>query len=213
VWRSLPVNQQIIERIMELSNNEITKLWGLSHRFSRVAVQAFEKNIPKEDENGNITNAEIAACHDLRAALCDGRYIGIGFPEPKRFGDFAVLIPRDAWLPDPTGFQLLIGPDILGRWSYGDHSFCEVRIANSAKHIIKTGGRDTLQFIFKDVLDQMVENDEIDTSKTQVAHFVAIRERATALYPMHKVKIQGSVNRVISKYLSPIYNKLKDNKE
>jgi hypothetical protein len=198
---------------MELSSNEITKLWGLSHTFSRVAVQAFGKNIPKEDANGNITNAEIAACHDLRAALCDGRYIGIGFPEPKRYGDNAVLIPRDAWLPDPTGFQLLIGPDILGQWSYGDHSFCEVRIATSAKHIVKTGGRDTLQFIFETVLDQMVENDEIDTSKTQVAHFDAIRERGTALYPMHKVMIQGSSNRVISKYLSPVFNKLIKHKE
>lgn len=195
---------------MKLTSNELTKLWGLSHTFSRVAVQAFGKNIPKEDANGHITNAEIAACHDLRAALCDGRYIGIGFPEPKRFGDFAVLIPRDAWLPDPTGFQLLIGPDILGRWSYGDHSFCDVRIATSAKHITKSGGRDTLQFILEDTLSQMVKNNEIDTSKTQVSHFDVIRRRAAGLYPMHKAKIHKSGDRVISKYLSPVFNKLLD---
>tara|TARA_R110002049_G_scaffold67111_1_gene174500 strand:- start:361 stop:732 length:372 start_codon:yes stop_codon:yes gene_type:complete len=123
------------------------------------------------------------------------------------------LIPREAWLPDPTGFQLLIGPDVLGRWSYGDYIFCEVRIATSGKHITKSGGRDTLQFIFEDTLSQMVENHEIDTSKTQVAHFDAIRDRGAGLYPMHKAKIHRSGDRVIAKYLSPVFNELLDSKK
>ena len=198
---------------MELSRQELTDLWEISLSFSQTARKVFREEIGPEDTAEVIANKDYAANRKLNAALSEGRYFAIGFAEPKRYGDLAHLVPSEAWSPDPTGFRLIDWPDFLERWTYDGFVFCDVRIATSAKHLAKTGGRDSLKPFFKDAIGRMVSEGRIDMSKSQTSHFEAVRNLAADLYPMHKDKILKAKDRTVGKYLSPFFNKLQNHRE
>lgn len=194
---------------MELSRAEITSLWQISQTFTETANRDFRDVILPDDPQDVIADKGYAACRKLNEALQVGRYFAIGFAEPRRFGDSPVAIPSKAWEPDPTGFRIIDWPDFFEKWSYEQFVFCDVRIAASARHKIKTGGRDTLRPIFNDAITQMANDNEINTSKEQKTHFDAVRSKSIELYPMHKAHISKASNRTVAKYFSPIYNELK----
>jgi len=199
--------------LMELSRQELTDLWEASLTFSQTARRFFRDRILPEDTADGIADKDYAANRKLNVALSEGRYFAIGFAEPKRFGDLAHLIPPDAWSPDPTGFRIIDWPDVLERWTYDDFVFCDVRIATSAKHLAKTGGRDSHKPFFEDAISRMVSDGRIDISKSQTSHFDSVRNLAADLYPMHKDKILKANDRTVGKYLSPFFNRLQKHKE
>lgn len=198
---------------MTLNSDELHQLWRISKSFHEVAVEAFCDSAPTKNENVSVSDDEIKANRELRKALHDGRFFGIGFPEPKRIGDQPVVIPKEAWAPDPTGFQLETGPGVLGRWPYEDSYFCEVRIAPTAEHLTRTGGRSSLENLLTEAIKDLVSEGQIDVSRAQNDHFQMIRERAILLFPKNKAEIGKSHDRTVAKYFSPIFNRLKDELE
>jgi hypothetical protein len=159
-----------------------------------------------------MSDEELNAFKSLRDALLDGRFFGIGFPEPKRPGDYPLQIPHDAWAPEPEALRLGF-PDVWGRLPYGTSSFCEVRIAPTAEHLTRTQGRPTLAPILTKAIYQMADDGEIDTSKKQTAHFPQVRQRAKQMFPSHKDEIDRAKDRTISKYFSSIFNNLSSGRE
>jgi hypothetical protein len=198
---------------MTLNSDELHQLWRISKSFNQVAIEAFCEGTPVGTDNESMSDDELKAYKELRKALHDGRFFGIGFPEPKRIGDQPVVIPKEAWAPDPTGFQLEIGPGVLGRWPYEDSDFCEVRIAPTAEHLTRTGGRSSLGNLLIKAIEELVSEGKIDVSRAQKDHFQMIRERAILLFPRNKAEIGKSHDRTVAKYFSPIFNGLKEGSE
>lgn len=191
---------------------ELLRLWEGSESFEKVAVRAYGQNIPVRGEGESISDEELEAYKALRDALIDGRFIGIGFATPKRFGDRPIQIPKDAWVPDPPALRLGF-PDVFGGLPYGTHYFSEVRVLATAKHLTQTDGRPTFERIFTLAIEQMALDGEIDISKTQTSHFPKVRQRANQMFPLHKAEIDGARPRTISKYFAPIFNKLASRKQ
>jgi hypothetical protein len=198
---------------MTLNSDELHQLWRISKSFNQVAIEAFCESTPVGTDNESMSDDELKAHRELRKALHDGRFIAIGFPEPKRIGDQPVEIPREAWAPDPTDFQLEIGPGVLGLWPYQDSHFCEVRIAPTAEHLTRTGGRSSLGNLLTKAINELVSEGQIDVSRRQNEHFKMIRERAIQLFPTNKAEIRKSDKRTAAKYFSPIFNDLKDGRK
>lgn len=193
---------------MDLTGKELTELWTRSEPFVKVALKDFGREGSHNWAEKEFLEEDIEALRKLRLALLDGRYIATGFPEPKRYGDLAIQIPKEAWAPDTSGWQLEIGPGVLGQWVVDGLTICNVRIAVSAHHLTKSGGRPTLGPILRGSINHMVEEKLIDVSKPQKSYFEAIRATAIDLYPMHKAEIEKASDRTISKYFSPVFNSL-----
>ncbi len=187
---------------------KLTELWTRSDVFAKVAWESFGEKAPIPEEAMKTSDKELEAYVKLRRALHDGRYIGIGFADPRRHGDLAMQIPKAAWAPNKTGFELEIGPVCFGHWKFEGLYYLDVRIAPDSKHLTKSGGRPTLGPIINDSILQMKPGGEIDVSKTQVSHFDQIRETAAKLYPMHKAEILKSKDRTIAKYFSKFFNEI-----
>lgn len=193
---------------MKLSDEELLTLWKHSRDFHNTALRAFGRNIPKRSKDESITVAEIDALRALRVALHDGRFIAIGFPEPRRHGDRALLIPREAWAPDTTGFELEIGPGVLGYWHYNGLAYCEVRIAATPDHLTRTRGRPTVKPLFEEAIRTMIDRGEVDPSRTQKSHFKRIRQVTEELFPMQKARIKQTSDRSIAGFFQPFFNDL-----
>ena len=195
------------EAEMISDGEELLRLWEGSESFEKVAVRAYGQNIPVRAGGESISDEELEAYKALRDALIDGRFIGIGFATPKRFGDHPIQIPKEAWVPDPPALRLGF-PDVFGGLPYGAHYFAEVRVLATAKHLIQSGGRPTFERIFTLAIEQMAAAGEIDVAKHQTEHFPRIRQRAQEMFPLHKAEIEGARPRTIAKYFSPFYNDL-----
>lgn len=197
---------------MMTDSEELLRLWEASKSFEKVAALAFGQGIAKRPKDENATDKRQAAFEALRDALIDGRFVGIGFASPKRFGDRPVQIPKEAWLPDPA-FLRLGFPDAFGGLRFGSHYFCEIRVLATARHLTQTEGRPTFERIFTLAIEQMANDGEIDISNAQTSHFPQVRQRAIQLFPLHKAEIEEASPRTISKYFSRIFNSLKNHTE
>lgn len=192
---------------MITDGEELLRLWEGSESFEKVAVRAYGQNIPVHAKGESISDEELEAYKSLRDALIDGRFIGIGFATPKRFGDRPIQIPKEAWVPDQPALRLGF-PDVFGGLPYGADYFCDVRVLASAQHLTKTDGRPTFERIFTLAIEQMAMDGEIDVAKNQTAHFSKVRLRAKQMFPLHKAEIEGASRRTIAKYFAPFFNSL-----
>ncbi|MBT0957918.1 hypothetical protein IV417_10995 [Alphaproteobacteria bacterium KMM 3653] len=189
---------------MQLSPTEMTQLWEDGKTFSATAEELFAtREIPQFPATQAELDEQMLRASKLVAELAAGKLIALGFPSPPRAGDTPLAIPREAWNDECT-----VEVSMYGTLQHGDHAYIKVRICVPASYVTKTNGRPTLKRIFEDAFEDMARSGEINLSNTQTSHTALLRERATALHPLHKVFIENSSERAAMKYFSPLFREL-----